>query len=79
MLAEDFAHIAAELEGYDIRQFHIEVAQYGDITSRIEAAMDEEELETLMVSVYIAFGIDLPWGNDIDSFIGNPTNILVFK
>ena len=79
MLAEDFARIAAELEGYDIRQFHIEVARYGDITTRIEAAMNEEELETLMVSVYTTFGIDLPWGDDIDSFMSNPTNKLVFK
>lgn len=79
MLAEDFARIAAELEGYDIRQFHIEVARYGDITTRIEAAMDEEELERLMVSVYTAFDIDMPWSDDIDAFMSNPTNKLVFK
>lgn len=79
MLAEDFARIAAELEGYDIRQFHIEVAQYRDITTRIEAAMDEEELESLMVSIYTTFDIDLPWGDDIDSFMSNPNNKLVFK
>lgn len=79
MLAEDFARIAAELEGYEIRQFHIEVARYGDITTRIEAAMDEEELEGLMVSVYTAFDIDMPWGDDIDTFMSNPKNKLVFK
>jgi serine/threonine protein phosphatase PrpC len=58
MLAEDFARIAAELEGYDIQQFRIEVARYGDIAMRIEAAQDEEELEGLMISVYTAFDID---------------------
>lgn len=79
ILAQDFARIAAELKGYDIRQFHIEVARYGDITTRIEAAMDEEELETLMISVYTAFDIDMPWGDDIDSFMSNPTNKMVFK
>ena len=79
MLAEDFARIAAELEGYDIRQFHIEVARYRDITTRIEAAMDEEELECLMVSIYTAFDIDMPWDDDIDTFMSNPTNKLVFK
>lgn len=79
MLAEDFARIAAELEGYDIRQFHIEVAQFGGITSRIEAATDEEELASLLVSVYTAFDIDMPWGDDIDSFMSNPRNKLVFK
>lgn len=79
LLAEDFARIAAELEGYDIRQFHIEVARYGDITTRIETAMDEEELECLMASAYTAFDIDMPWGDDIDTFMSNPTNKLIFK
>ena len=79
LLAKDFARIAAELEGYDIRQFHIEVARYGDITTRIETAMDEEELECLMASAYTAFDIDMPWGDDIDTFMSNPTNKLIFK
>lgn len=79
MLAEDFARIAAELEGYDVQQFRIEVARYGDIAMRIEAAQDEEELEGLMISVYTAFDIDMPWGDDIDTFMSNPTNKLVFK
>ena len=79
VLAEDFARIAAELEGYDIREFHIEVARYGDITERIEASIDTEELQSLMVSVYTAFNIDIPWGDDVDSFMSNPTNKLVFN
>lgn len=78
VLAENFVRIAAELEGYDIREFHIEVARYGDVTARIESAMDEEELEDLMLSVYTTFGIELPWGDNIDTFMGNPQNKLVF-
>jgi hypothetical protein len=46
---------------------------------RIEAAQDEEELEGLMISVYTAFDIDMPWGDNIDTFMSNPTNKLVFK
>lgn len=79
VLAEEFSRIAAELEGYDIREFHIEVARYGDITERIGASIDTEELQSLMVSVYTAFNIDIPWGDDVDSFMSNPTNKLVFN
>lgn len=79
VLAEDFARIAAELEGYDIRTFHTEVARYGDITARIEAASTEEELALLMVSAYTVFNIDIPWGDDIDAFMSNPDNKLVFN
>lgn len=79
VLAEEFSRIAAELEGYDIREFHVEVARYGDITERIEASIDTEELQSLMVSVYTAFNIDIPWGDDVDSFMSNPTNKLVFN
>lgn len=78
-LAEDFARIAANLEGYDIRTFHTDVARYDDITTRINAATNEEELESLMLSAYAVFNIDIPWGEDIDAFMSNPNNKLVFN
>lgn len=79
VLAEEFARIAAELEGYDIRDFYIEVARYGDITDRIGAVEDDEELGDLLKSVYMVFDIDIPWGDDIDAFMSNPNSKLVFS
>ena len=79
VLAEDFARLAAELEGYDIRAFHVKVARYGDISDRIEATEDVEELGSLLKSVYTVFDIDVPCGGDIDTFMSNPNSKLVFS
>ena len=78
-LAEEFTRIAAALEGYDIYKLHVEVARYGDITMRIRAAEDDEELGNLLKSVYTAFNIDLPWGDNIDVFMNNPNSKLIFS
>ena len=78
-LAEEFTRIAAELEGYDIKEFHDEVTRYRDLVMRIGATEDDEELGKLLKSAYTAFNIDIPWGNDIEAFMSNPNSKLVFS
>lgn len=79
VLADKFARIAAEFEGYDISEFRSEVAQYDDIVRKINSSIDEEELNGLMRSAYTSFGVELPWGDNLDSFMSNPKNKLIFS
>ncbi len=78
-LAEEFTHMAAEMESYDIAAFSADVMRFDDITHRIAAATSEEEMEKVLVSVYTIFDMDMPWGDDINSFMGDSSNKLVFN
>lgn len=79
VLAEKFAQHAAQMQNYDVTGFCVDVARFKDVTERIHATADEEELENLMRSVYATFELDMPWGDDIDSFMSDPTKPLVFE
>ena len=78
-LAEEFSRIAAEMENYDVAVFRDEVQKFNDITHRISAATNEDEMENILIAVYTIFDIDMPWGKDVDSFMGDSSNKLVFK
>lgn len=78
-IAEEFSRVAAELENYDIDVFRTEVMRFHDITSSIAAATNEDEMEKVLLSVYTIFDIDMPWGDDINSFMSDSSNKLVFN
>ena len=78
-LAEEFSRIAAEMGNYDIATFYADVMRFHDVAHRIAAATNEEEMENVLVSVYTIFDIDMPWGDDIDTFMGDSSNKLVFN
>ena len=71
--------MAAEMENYDITTFRADVMRFHDITYRISAATNKEEMERVLLSAYTIFDIDMPWGEDIDSFRGDSSNKLVFN
>ncbi|MBE6700492.1 MAG: hypothetical protein E7582_01190 [Ruminococcaceae bacterium] len=78
-LAEEFSRMAAEMENYDIATFRADVMRFYDVTYRIAAATNEEEMERVLLSVCTIFDIDMPWGEDLDSFMGDSSNKLVFN
>ena len=77
-LADEFEKIAAGLENLDIEKFHAEAERYKKISLEIGSAATEEKLNDILQSAYKTFDIKIPWEGDFDTFMGNPSNHLVF-
>lgn len=78
-LAEEFSRMAAEMDDYNIEAFRTDVMRFSDVTYKISKATNEEEMEKILISAYTIFDIDMPWGDDLDSFMSDSSNKLVFK
>lgn len=77
-IADVLERLAAKLEKLDIAGFCAETEKYRSIASKISRAETEEEMNALLLSVYRAFDIKIPWEGEFDAFMGNRSNHLVF-
>ena len=79
--AEYFERYAAELDKIDLEQFKKEIAFYGNITTKLESAGSEEELNRILKEAITTAGILMPWEGfeSFDKFMHDKKAHLVFK
>lgn len=77
-LAEQMEKEAAILADIDFKQFHNEVNQYSCFANRIQHASSEEELKIILLET-CKDDDSLPWQGDLDEFMSNPNNSLIFE
>lgn len=74
---EAFVKIAAEVAQCDVVEFADDVARLHSFSDRMLVA-DDNELNSLLLETFEAFGIPLPWSGDFDAFMSDSENRLVF-
>lgn len=79
--ADYFERYAAELEQIDFEQFKKEIAFYGQISKRLEAAETEQELNSVLKNALKTANILMPWNGyeSFDQFMGDKNAKLVFE
>lgn len=79
--ANYFEVYAAELMNIDLKKFKQEISLFTNITSRIDNAENEEELNAVLINAFNVIGIKIPWeGHEsFDSFMRDKKAVLVFE
>ncbi|MCD7815458.1 MAG: hypothetical protein LUH12_01770 [Bacteroides sp.] len=78
-IADAFERLAAKMAALDLAKFRADTERYRIISSRINIAGNEEELNQVLQDAYKTFGIRIPWEGDFNDFMGNRNNRLVFE
>lgn len=69
-----------KLEKLDIKRFQEETARNGKIADAICGARSEQELNTVLITIYQASDYETPWGaGSFDTFMRDPKQVLTFK
>ena len=69
----------AELKKVDIVRFEEENKRVSKFESSIKNVTDEESLNSVLINYFEENCIDKPWDGEFDAFMGNRSNVLVFK
>ena len=69
----------AMLEKYDLEKFKNDIESIHSITNKINEIDSTEDLNKYLLSIYDELNIPKPWNGDIDSFMSNKDNTLVFN
>lgn len=78
-IADAMESLAAKMANLDIAKFRAETAKYYEIAQKMDRVQSEKELNSLLLSAYQTFDIQIPWRGDFDTFMGNKKNRLVFE
>lgn len=78
-IADMMELLAAKLSNLDIDKFSSDTKQYAEIADKIANAVNEDELNRMLLLAYKDFHIEIPWEGDFNSFMSNPSNRLVFE
>ena len=78
-IAEYMEKYYAMLEKYDLEKFKNDISSIHNITNNINKIDSDDELNKYLLSVYDELNIPKPWAGDIDSFMSNKKNSLVFN
>lgn len=68
-----------ELETIDIELYKEETEKYNKLIMVLKSTSNEKELNEYLLDIYEEAGIEKPWEGDIDDFMTNKENRLVFK
>lgn len=74
-----FEHYAAEMMQIDIKKFKEEADIYSSLTLELESIEDEGSLNILLRKTTKLLGIEIPWGDDFNSFMHDKDAVLVFE
>lgn len=74
-----FEHYAAEIMQIDIKTFKEEADMYLSLASELETVEDENNLNILLKKATKLLGIEIPWGDDFNSFMNDKDAVLVFE
>jgi hypothetical protein len=78
--AECFERYAAELMKIDLEKFREEVRTFTLVSTQLESAQSEDELNSILNNVFSVMNINKPWGEgDFDTFMMNRNSRLVFE
>ena len=69
----------AMLEKYDLEKFKNDIESIHSITNKINEIDSTDDLNKYLLSIYDELNIPKPWNGDIDSFMSNKDNTLVFN
>ena len=69
----------AMLEKYDLEKFKNDIESIHSITNKINEIDSADDLNKYLLSIYDELNIPKPWTGDIDSFMSNKDNTLVFN
>lgn len=74
-----FEHYAAELMQIDFTKFANETHMYVNLVKSIDAAKDQTELNVLLKNALKTIGIEIPWGDDFNTFMNDKSKVLQFE
>lgn len=77
-IADYMEQYYAILEKYDFKKFKKEINSIHNITNNINQINSDDELHKYLLEIYDELKIPKPWTGDIDSFMSNKENSLVF-
>ena len=69
----------AMLEKYDLEKFKNDIESIHSITNKINEIDSADDLNKYLLLIYDELNITKPWTGDIDSFMSNKDNTLVFN
>ena len=78
-IAEYMEKYYAILEKYDLEKFKNDIESIHSITNKINEIDSTDDLNKYLLSIYDELNIPKPWNGDIDSFMSNKDNTLVFN
>lgn len=73
-----FSEYCGELMEFDKSTFEKEVNVYKNSLSKLSENMTESDMNKALKEIYLVLGIELPWKDDFDDFMGNKSNRLQF-
>lgn len=78
-IADAMEQLAAKLSRLDIDLFRRETEKYRSAAEQIAKCESDDELNAILLAIYKALDIKIPWEGDFDSFMGDESNKLVFS
>lgn len=73
-----YVECAAEIAKIDISDFVKEVDKYNNYADLIYKNLYSDDLDVLLLSIYVALDVTVPWDGDFDDFMDNPQNRLIY-